>query len=239
VITSGRKRIWLAQRWGLVSHWAGDGLTDSYGTNTLTNNGVATFTSGKVGNAFTLVAASSQYLSRASAADLNPGNNDFWLAAWVKLATKPAVAGVMCKYNSGGNNKGFSLYYVGGATDRFRFLVSNDGSADVIVTADTFGAPSDSTWYFLFAYHDAASNTINISVNGGAFDSLAHTTGVFDSTADFTVGQGDLVGPTFFWDGQIDEASYGKSTPGGIASRATEIRDQLYNGGNGRTFTWA
>lgn len=49
----------------LVSYWQMGSANDSHGTNHLTNNNSVSFTTGKVGNAASFAAASSQYLSHA------------------------------------------------------------------------------------------------------------------------------------------------------------------------------
>ena len=62
-----------------------------------------------------------------------------------------------------------------------RFHVSDDGiNNDSAVNS---AAISANTWYFFVAWHDAAGNTINISVNNNAAASTAHSTGVYDGDA--------------------------------------------------------
>src|SRR3954464_8446679 len=74
----------------LVSYWKLSDVNDSVGGNTLTNGNTVTFTSGKIGNAATFVAASSQRLSHAANAALRTGDIDFTIPAWAKFASQPA-----------------------------------------------------------------------------------------------------------------------------------------------------
>lgn len=233
-----RDRLYWARRWGLVSRWSGDGLLDSYGANTLTNNNVATFTAGKVGNAFTLVRASSQSLSVASGVGLQTGDIDFWAAAWGKLASKPASSmDMLSRYSLGTTSNRTFIFAWQQSTDRFAFVIEDGSGTANTVLANTLGSPSLATWYFVMAYHDAVNNLLGISVNGGAWDTQATTVSPGSSTVDCVIG--NRSGGTTLWDGQVDEVIFGKSTPGGIAARATEIRDRLYNGGSGRPFPFS
>src|SRR3990167_536919 len=154
------------------------------------------------------VAASSQYLSRAGDdADLSAGDIDFTIACWVRFDSLSAARVWLSKNLTAGNQKGYQLYYAL-ATDRLRFQVSNDGAADVTLDADVFGAPAIDTWYFVVAWHDATANTLNIQVNNGTPDSVAHTTGVFDNTAPFMLGQnGNGAG---YHDGRVAEVGFWK-----------------------------
>src|SRR4030095_13402698 len=68
----------------LQAFWELDNLNDAHSTNTLTNNGSATFVAGQVGNCVDLEQHSSQYLSIADNAALSMGNIDFTVCAWVR-----------------------------------------------------------------------------------------------------------------------------------------------------------
>jgi hypothetical protein len=119
----------------------------------------------------------------------------------------------------------YILRYEGSAVDRFTFWIG--GSTFISVTANNFGVPSLSTWYFIVAWHDAAANTINISVNNGAVDSV--TTGgqvVPDTSSELRIGS-DQSGLGDYWDGRIDAGGFWKRilTPAEITT--------LFNSGNG------
>ena len=212
----------------LISFWRlgeanGANRVDYYGANTLTNNNTVTQVGGKVGNASQFVAASSQSCSIADNASLSTGDIDFTIVAWVYLDTKPTEGDIVAKDADG--QREYNFRYVGGGTDRFVFTVSNDGTNVVSATANTLGSPSTATWYFLVGWHNAVANTLNIQVNDGTVDSVAHTTGVFDGTAAFGIGTSTFAN-TFF-DGRIDAAGFWKR----VLSSAD--RSFLYNSGNG------
>jgi hypothetical protein len=84
---------------------------------------------------------------------------------------------------------------------------------------------SANTWYFFVAWHDAAANTINLSVNDNAAASAAHSTGVHSGTAALNLGRNEE-GLTYL-DGRLDSISIWKRL-----LTSTE-RTQLYNSGNG------
>ena len=76
------------------------------------------------------------------------------------------------------------------------------------------------TWYFIVIWHDSVNDTINIQVNNGAVDTLAHTTGVFSGTAPFRIGQHS---DTSYMDGRVDAVGWWK----GVLTQLE--RTQAYN----------
>lgn len=118
-----------------------------------------------------------------------------------------------------------------GSTARFKLDVdSNGGGTDTTVTANTFGAISAATWYFVVAWHDSVSNQIGISVNGTA-DTAAHSAGVFDGTGPFAIGA-RVNATSDYWDGLIDEFGFWRRVLSGA-----EITE-LYNAGAGRDYAY-
>lgn len=182
------------------------------------------------GNASQFTAANLESLSIADNAALSIGSGvDFWIAAWAYLDSTASNFGLVSKWSAA--TQEYLLNYEP-SPSRFTLAVqkTNNSGFSQVKTA-TFGAPTVSTWYFLFAYFNSVGSTINICVNNGAFDSAAATLTGRDSTNAFTIGaQSD---PTNYMGGRIAEAAFGKSPPGGIAAIATTIRDALYNNGNG------
>jgi hypothetical protein len=237
-----RSRAHFIRRWGVVEHWAlseasGAGLASISGANGLTDNNTVTSAAGKVyGTARQFTAANSESLSVADNEALSGGAFDFWGAAWVYLDSKGAERAVMSRYSPGAGGREWFLTFAN-AADRFSLSITPDNTFGSLVTltANTFGAPSTAAWYFVMFYQRFGS-TIGISVNGGAFDTAAFMLGTTDSAAPFWIGRANDV---TYMDGRIGPAVYGRSPPGGLTvALATEIRDRLWNGGNGRAYPW-
>lgn len=219
---------------GLIAYWkldeASGNATDSETTGTaqdLTDNATVTSAAGKIGTARQFTSASSEWLSRTDGADLSTGNIDYTVAAWVYLDTKGAVRDIIGKWNSVGQREYILLYNNTG--DRFEFFVSGNGTSGqvTVVGASTFGSPSTATWYLVIAWHDSVNDQIGISVDAGAADTAAHTTGSFDSTTTFGIGY--RAEGTSYMNGRIDEAGFWKKV------LTSGERTELYNGGSGKT----
>lgn len=215
---------------GLIAFWkldeASGTRSDSVGSNHLADNATVTQAAGKIGNAAQFTAANSEFLSIADNADLSTGDIDFTFSAWVYLDTKTAVRDLITKWGAAGQREYLLAY--SNATDRFEWYVSNDGTGGPVATANTFGSPSTATWYFIVVYHDSVNNLIGISVNNGAFNTTAHTTGVFNSTTAFQLG-GRSSGPAYH-NGRMDAVGFWKKVLSGA-----EITE-LYNAGAGRGY---
>jgi len=217
----------------LTAYWkldeASGSRSDSAGGGyTATDSGSTGSTTGKISNAASFSATT--YLAVADTAALRTGDVDFSMSAWVKLTDKSASYAVFSKYDSTvGDAREFLLIYTT-ATDRFRFIVSSDGlgTGNVVVDADNLGSPSAGTWYHIVAWHDATANTINIVVDDGTVDSLAHTLGVYSGT--FNLNIGSHTNTAAQMSGAIDELGYWHKV-----LSAAEIT-QLYNGGAGLAY---
>lgn len=226
-----------AARYGLVSAWNLADASDSFGANTLTNNNAATFAVGKIGFGVQLTAASSQSLSIADNAPLSTGAVDFMLGGWFKFDSLGAERTMLSKWQTDGNKREWLLYFDNSVT-RLKFLVDRTGasSTQANATASTFGAPTTGVFYFVCAYHRNGVG-LGISVNGGAFDTTAYTTGLADLGSAFRIGayfDGAVAG---FMDGMADACFFLKSPIGGLtAALAESIRDFMYNGGSGREY---
>lgn len=216
---------------GLAFYHSLSDVTAQHGGLNLTNNGAATFVTGKVGNAVNLVSASSQYLSHADNAVHDMGDIDFTLAAWFQLTTKPAAnMAILSKFLATGNQRGYSLLWQQ-STDRMIWQMSPDGTsaAMITVTASNFGIPSLATWHFAVLRYDATGNSMSLSVDDGTPNTAAQAGGAFLNTTAFEIGRSNA---TSLLNGLADEV-------GGWKRRLSdaEITD-LYNGGAGRDYTY-
>ena len=201
---------------------------DSHGSNTLADNNTVLYAAGKIGNAADFERSTSEYLSIADNAALSFADEDFTIGAWVKPESYNAQnAGIMGKYSIIGGDLEYELYYSAGAA-KFKFIVSNDGTASAEAISTT-GSVATGSWHFVVGWHDSVNNEIGIQVSGGTDFTTAHTTGVNDGALNFNIGQ--RAGGLNYWDGLVDEAFvYGRVL-------TSDERTWLYNSGSGRTYS--
>ncbi|KKK79029.1 hypothetical protein LCGC14_2837610 [marine sediment metagenome] len=203
---------------------------DSIGSNDLGDNASVTQADGKIGNAAQFTRANSEFLDIADNTDMSTGDIDFNIGAWIWIDAKPTGGGkflaIANKYKSSTNQREWALEWEED-TDRINFSVSPDGStsgSSALIAADSFGSPPIGEWIFVLAWHDAVNDTINIQINNGPVDSLAHTLGVFDGTQAFQIGSINSLG---YFDGRIDAVGWWKGA-------LTQLeRTQAYNDGSG------
>lgn len=211
----------------LCAYWkleeASGTRNDSHSTNHLTDNNTVTQAVGKLGNAGQFTRANSEYLSLADNAALSTGDIDFSVQAWVYLDSLPANMFIVAKDNVSPREYRLDYHL---ADDRFRFFCfKSDDSVAGLVRADSLGTPATGTWYHILAWHNAATDTVNIQVNGGTVDSAA-TTGVpSDTAASFVIGAEGS--PNHYWDGRIDSVAVWKKVLS-VGERAS-----LYAAGSG------
>lgn len=216
----------------LISYWKLDEASgtrvDSEPTGTpqdLTDNNTVNQTNGVIGSAAWFIAANSEDLTRSDSADLDLLDEDWSISAWAYLDTTGANRSIVAKYTTTGNQRGYALIYSSSAS-RWQAIVSSNGVNTVTLNANTFGAPSISTWYHLVLIHDSVNNLLRIIVNGTE-DSVSYGTGVFDSTSNFYIGNAGFSGA--YHNGKIDEVGIWRKVLS--ASEITELR----NSGSGKT----
>jgi hypothetical protein len=186
-----------------------------------------TFTAGKVGNAATMVAASSQYLSVSNAA-LQTGAVDFWVSAWGKV-TNTANGQTYVGKGWTGTDKEFTLQQDSGF---YKFYCGGDTNTVV------GPAVADTNYHHLFAWRRAATSLIYLSLDGAAAAVAGPFAAPPASAALFTIGTLLAPGPVQLLDGQVDCVGFGKPPTdigdGSAGTLAAEIRAALYNGGAGK-----
>lgn len=174
-------------------------------------------------------AANSEYLSIPDNSALSMGNHDSTWTGWVYLdpAGMGFTRGLLGKWNSVTNQREWVVQVTTG--NRFQLSVSPDGTSITGRVAATFGDLSAGTWYFVAAWHDAAADTLNIQVNDGAVDSIAHSGGVADFGNATFLGRRE--GSTNHHDGRLDSW--------GVWKRALTPAERtwLYNSGKGRPYS--
>lgn len=200
---------------------------DSVAASALTdNNGVGSDTGLVYPLARKLTAASQMSLTRASTPALQMGDIDFWLMAWVNLTTKPgAGSGIFARFDDADAAKReYQLIHLV-SSDRFRWGVRGGVGQTFVSTAS---APTLGVNYLLVCYHDAVNNLIGISVNGGAFVTAAHTTGINISVVETAVSKHT---------GRTDFFANGLVGPIGVGKNYIPVSGDLsflYNGGVGQ-----
>jgi hypothetical protein len=220
---------------GLEAWWkfdeAGGTAADSQGTNTLTESGgTISYAAGLVGNARDFEGSDARNLQIADNASLSFGDEALTFGCWINTESQTDDMGIMGKWNVASTKRSYLMKYVV-ATDRLTFYASDNGTNEAIATASTFGAVPNATWCFVVCQHDPTANTIGISVNAGAFNTTAHTTGLMDNDTTFTFGCFLNAGSrTKTYDGLADEAFVFRKV-----LSADEIT-WLYNSGAGRTY---
>lgn len=219
----------------LVSVWAlneaSGNATDSFGSNTLTDTNTVARVAGKVSNCGDFEDANTEYFTVADNTSLSMGHVDMTLTYWVQFESLGTNRDCVSKWGGSASTQEYLSGYVS-SSNRLRFLVNNTaGTTNTSVLANTFGAVSTGTWYFVVCYHDDTVGEIAISVNNGAFDTASTSGGIRDSTTNFQLGA--RPGPSTYHDGLIDEVTLWKRklTAGEITT--------LYNGGAGLAYPWA
>jgi len=233
-LKKGRKYINDSLLTGLISYWklneASGTRVDSAGSNNLTDNNTVTRVLGKQSGAANFTSANSEYLSIASNDSLNVGGTSFTFVFWVNLKDKAASNyAFISKYDQSLTNQ--LSYYTDfiQSTDRFRFIISPDGTSasQVAVSANTFGSPTAGVWYFIICEYNAGTDTMSISVNNGTADTQS-VTDTFSGTSPFEIGKaGNL---NRYPNAYVDEVGFWKRL------LTTEEKARLYNSGNGITY---
>jgi hypothetical protein len=209
----------------LVSFWPLDEVSgrraDVHGTNALTDNNSVASATGKVGLAADFEGDNSESLSVADNTSLSMGvSQDFAIALWVYRESSSGFQVLLSKSET-------DIEYAIFDTGVFSLEVyGSAGFGDVGTLTSTIPL-SLNTWYFLVVWHDAAANTLNLSVNGSAPESIGHSAGVYDGAGTFRLGS-YVYGSHF--DGLLDQVGIWKRL-----LTADEIT-WLYNSGAGRTY---
>ena len=191
------------------------------------------FTTGRVNTAREFFASSSQFFGIGSLPEASPGDTDFTIQAWVKLASLPGsgqVFAIVSKWSAVAALKEYVLYaYNNGTTTRFWLSVWNSAdTAGADVEATNYGAIPTGTWVYVQTWHDSVNNLIGISVNNGTPNTVAHSGGVYQyGGADFMIGR--YSGGSHF-DGAIDEVGLWKRL------LTTDEKAALYNAGAGLAY---
>lgn len=206
---------------------------DAHGSNHLTDNNTVTFAAGKVAYTandsrdFDRGTAEHFLITDAAQTGLDIGGNDnLYFCAWIHPDTLASFQGytIASKWNWSDSKREWGMG-IGGSDDKPYMQVSYDGAA--VATALWGSAVNTGAWYFVEGYHDGTADVIGVSVNRGTDVTTAHSTGIYQNDAGFSIGAFDDTTSKNVWDGRIQNAVYISGIP-----TAAE-RDSLYNGGLG------
>jgi hypothetical protein len=223
----------VALKTSLSSVWelneASGNALDSHGTNPMTEtSGTIAAAAGPAGlsGSREFASADTEFFTCASVPELQCGDRDWFVSAWVYLNTSAATTqSFVSKWGAAGSRE-YILYC---QASRFNLIARNaaDG-AQTIIVANTFGAPSLSTWYLVQAWHDAANDQLGICINNGTPDVTAHAGGVRSSAQAVELG---VNAATNYFNGRLAQAAFW--------TRLLDSTDRglIYNGGSGLPYS--
>lgn len=205
---------------GLTHYWKADSnMNDGAGSSNGTDTNSPTYTSGKISNAFTCVASSSQY-SSVSETGLLGTSNTYTLNLWVKLSSTSGNQSFLMNYSTPGN----PLFYFSGGT----ITHSKGGVVDL-----NYSWTADTNWHMWTFVGDGSGMRTYLDGNSTPVASNANTSVLAAATSSVPFGGYKASGSMqagWYLDGQLDEI--------GIWSTALSTSDiaTLYNSGSGITY---
>ncbi len=181
------------------------GLTtdDSGNGNTLSVVGKASRGVGSIHEGADFKTDDALTIAGASAGALNLGDIGFTICCRVRLDTNAASQGILGKYLTTGNQRGYRLFYITAPTNLFRVQISADGVTITTLDLANGGAPVVGQSHAIIIWYDPVADTIYAQVDGGTLDSAAHSGGAFVNTSSFDIGQ--FAGGVTRLDGMVDE----------------------------------
>lgn len=156
---------------------------------------------------------------------------DLWWAGWVEFDGLGVDRAVLAKFDDGVSHE----YWLGTFTaDKlFRFRLGSGATTAVAVTSPTTLVIG--SWYFVFAWYDAAGQTINVRVGAEASPgSIAFTGTPYAGSAPLSLGKNLSGGADANLNlGNVGPWAFGKPTAGTLSNPTTlaALHDLLYNGG--------
>lgn len=175
-----------------VSFWNCDessgNLADAVGSNTLTNNNTATFTTGLIGNAADLESGSSQYFSITDGSQSGLDfTGDFSLSIWTKFESILGAnneTAIISKWGTSQRSYLLSLDTYGG--NFIDATISSTGAnAD---TRQWTWSPSTATWYHIVWTFNNTSKLNRVYIDGSSLGDRTSTLTPYNGTAEFQVG---------------------------------------------------
>jgi|694.fasta_scaffold04378_2 hypothetical protein len=138
---------------------------------------------GKVNNAIVFDNIN-DYVSVGDAADISP-TTGLTISAWVNRSTNNSADGIVGKYNSAANRRS---YILGFNTSTAQLILSPNGTSITTVSGTT--TIGTGQWYHIVGTYDGSY--MRIYVNGNLEGSATYSSGIYDSTDDLRIGDGDI-----------------------------------------------
>lgn len=196
-------------------------FNDNKGSNNGTDTNSPTYATGKINNAFTCVASSSQYTSVSNTSFLPYTTNTYTINLWVKFTSTSGNQALMMTYAGSGN---LLLYLSGGAV-----VHSKSGVSDLSYT----WSGADTNWHMWTFVGDGSGMRTYLDGNSTPVASNANTGNITDPSASIVFGGYKSAGTLqagWYLDGKEDEI--------GIFNAALSTSDiaTLYASGSGITY---
>jgi len=214
----------------LISYWKLDEASgtrvDSHGTNDLTDNGSVASTSGVIGNAADF---DSDSLSHANNSDLQTGDIDFSISFWFQVKAHGFYCYLLSKES--GSEREYGLYFDGNGGSSLDlvwegFGYAGGGNPFSLHWSAPIGTGS---WHHCVVWHDSVANQVGICIDAGTPVTASLSTGVYASSAPFTVGNHGSDNRYFY--GYADEVGFWKRV------LTSQERTDLYGGGAGLPYS--
>lgn len=151
-----------------------------------------------------LVAASSMYLTAPDSASLSITGN-ITLSAWINFTSLPSAGNSMSlvtKRNNVGNQRSYALNMKNSTGNKFSFLVSVDGTAEVELLSSAMTI-NLGQWYHLAVSYVASTGIASFYQDGVLVNTASGgPAAIFNSTATFNIGAMDA-GVDNYLDGYV------------------------------------
>jgi hypothetical protein len=214
---------------GLISYWkldeASGNRLDSKSLHTLTSVNSVGSAAGKIGDAASFAAASSQYLEGPSNDTLPTRDQSFSVTAWAYLTAAVANQMVISSWDEATNNRHFQVF-AGAFANAWRLTVGTTGASSVAVNSS---AVSVNQWVLLCARSEPGG-LIQLNVNDANNTTASLGTPTSATKVKLLIGARYNTTPQLFFNGLIDEV--------GIWNRVLTDAEvtTIYNGGNGLSY---
>lgn len=146
----------------LISFWKLAGTADAASTNTLTNNGTVTFTTGKIGNGASFN-GTTQWLSIADNSALSTGDISFSIFGWAKANDFTDTQILVSKWGGpGGSSDNEYRIYLDGQL--LKFDIQNADGPVIDLDALTNDIQTGE-WFYFIATYNSVTDVATLQVN--------------------------------------------------------------------------